>query len=222
METLIEISQKFGSLINITLLLAIIAWLYKIFRFSVTQHKAQIKVLEERIKLKDDLSIDNAAPKIKQAKEFYESFYEASSREWLANSIKQLEAEKEEAIKNNTENFTKQLNGEIEARKSLLKEVKKLTMDLENLKPPAPIDFVGTYTISGSNPKMYKEYLGGLARNRGSYFGKLTIFLPERILTFMVVWEITSSKNTQKHVGTGILVGNTLSVVFNTDLSRAE
>ena len=222
MDQLIQFSQKFGSLINFGLLLSIVALYFKVHHQTITQLKEHISLLKDKLEDAEKKTIPNASDVMNKTEDYFKNYYKISAEEWLKKSIEQLETEKAKSIKDQEESYTQLLNEEIESRKNLAKENEKLISKLERYKPRPPLDLVGQYTISGKNPDMYREYAGGMAKKGGSYFGKLQIFLPEHIKTFIVRWEITSSKEVQEHIGTGVLVGNVLSVVFNSNIDEND
>lgn len=199
MDTLLTDIQKFGSLINITILLAIFLYLTKIFKSIIKGKDTTIELMREQLGTAKEFSVENVTEKFRSLKEYYECHL----KKWYENSVEQLEAEKQRAIESKTKELEDRINEEINKR-TLLKDKYRYLPNSSRIVNDTftPEDVCGTYAISGHNP----------SQSWKSYYGNMEIKKVNQI--YEITWNIESGRPSQVFNGKGILLDNVISFVF--------
>jgi len=189
MDTVLKFFRDFGNLLNAALILSLFGVAVKIFSSIIGQKNAQIDVLKDRIALIKDFSIESVTERFRALKEWYEE------------SQITLEKQLHEAKESTEKEFQKRIELEMQKRKILMDEYKKLK---EKFSVPtiqvSHSQVCGKYSVTGYNPDIPNM----------TYFGDL--YIEEHDKIFNVRWEIGPKK--KRHIGIGLLKSNVFSVTF--------
>jgi len=189
MVDIIDFIRDFGSVIDLIFILALFGILFKINKQTLSQKDAHIQLLNERIAVAEQYSVEKFANKYHSLKVFYE------------NSIDALEIEKQEAIKNKEGKLITQIEEEIKKREEMKKRYTEIINKFNELREDIDnIDICGKYKIMGKNP----------GSTSYSYSGMLEINKTGEI--YSLFWRMR--KPDRQFRGVGLLKGNLLSVAF--------
>lgn len=197
MDDFFQFFKDFGNLINTTVILALAALAFKVFRNTIDQKNAELDAVKDRIDTTQVFSVDNFAPNFKALK----AYYEVNLQEWYKASLHALEAEKHKALETKANEFQARIEEEIERRDALMQAYSiKKDSGFDPIIKVSPAQICGAWTITGNNPHT-PEY---------TYYGKLTIKENEEVIVGS--WEIGSVG--QKHKGIGLVVSNMVAFQF--------
>lgn len=133
--------------------------------------------------------------------------YQLQLDKWFETSAELINREKTLAIQRNDTEYAAKLSDELSIRTELLVKYQNNSPKDNHLgkNPVQPDEIVGTYSALGMNP-------GTLSGEIAGYFGKVNI--KYQADSFGVDWLIESTQPYQTLQGTGILLNDLFSVVF--------
>jgi len=193
---MIDFINQYANLINTTLLIGIMIFIWRLFQITIKSKESQIETLKQQLELSKAFEIEEAVNKFQSLKKYYEEQRE----EWFQITLQKLNREKEEALTQKEIKLQSKLHDEIKELHIIKNELDSDTVinasefDLDSI--------IGDYRVFGYNP--YD------VNNQNEYQGNLR--LEKNKNTIKARWRFEQGK--QGHEGVGMLKNNILGIQF--------